>query len=316
MSATVRGDAAHNFVLRDDLRTSAVAGTTALAEFATGLLFYSAGKYPDADRWFVQAGRGSSVLADRGVMLRLFRGNVQLRIGRPAEARREFAAALDLQPDNARASVGLAESALLAGNGGCTKEKIDPTGVRTAVRLYQQAMRARVQPRESDVPVKVMSGLGRAYLCLSQAGVEDRWGPAREHLERVLQAYQTGNERLRELAAEAYGSLGLLCLPVRGATDGAAVEALRRSRWLYERAVELSRRPEREGVFLGMVGFVTARLSEYLEAEAAYARAADLDPARKSYYQAAAKRVAQEILTPAPHGEVSALPYESGRCRP
>ena len=187
MSATVRGDAAHNFVLRDDLRTSAVAGTTALAEFATGLLFYSAGKYPDADRWFVQAGRGSSVLADRGVMLRLFRGNVQLRIGRPAEARREFAAALDLQPDNARASVGLAESALLAGNGGCTKEKIDPTGVRTAVRLYQQAMRARVQPRESDVPVKVMSGLGRAYLCLSQAGVEDRWGPAREHLERVLQ---------------------------------------------------------------------------------------------------------------------------------
>ena len=193
-------------------------------------------------------------------------------------AGKHYAEALRASPEFARAQLGAAEVRFQTARGRCAANAINATGVEEAIKGYQGALQARIQPALSDIPTKTAYALGRAYLCLSEAGAADRLADAERELRQVVAEYERGNERVRELAGEAHAHLGLLSLPF---TDDPNPEGqYRRAAEEYYQAIALTRRQELHAAYYRMLGFIYGRLKEYDEADKAYAEAIRLASVR------------------------------------
>jgi tetratricopeptide (TPR) repeat protein len=181
--------------------------------------------------------------------------------------------------------------ALQRARGDCGQRGVRPDGLRTAAGRYQAALRLPQEPG-ADVAPKAALGLGRTYLCMSQAGTAVRWADAQARFAEVVDAYRRGNQRIDDLAAEAYAGLGFTAyLPARDRADAAA--ELRRAAEAFEQAVELSADPARQAIFLGTLADIHQRLGAPAQACDAARRAASLDPdpAHVAGYRSSQRRI-------------------------
>jgi tetratricopeptide (TPR) repeat protein len=286
--AEVAGDVATDPVLRMELREEALGRVDALVTLITALAYYRQDNFEEAHGHLDRvAAHGGAALPDGGALLQLMQGNVALKSGRHVEAEAHYLDALDVAPGYGRAYVGLAETSFLTSNGDgtCSPGHVDAAGVEEAVERYRLARDAPVQPLVSDVASKTEFGLGRSLWCLSRSGLADHWDEAEDHYMNVIDEYESGNDRIRELAAESHAGLGLL-LYTREAGSGADAEAACRAAIAsYETAIDITNRRERRGVFTGIVAEIQGRLGDLDAAVASYERAATLDPGRADHYR-------------------------------
>jgi Tfp pilus assembly protein PilF len=93
---------------------------------------------------------------------------------------------------------------------------------------------------------------------------------------RVVGEFTAGSRRLQEMASESYANLGLIYLPSR--TSAHREQQYRRAADACATAVRLSVDPHRQGIFLGMLGYIYGHLGEVQKACDAYRRAGQVDP--------------------------------------
>ncbi len=202
-------DITRNAPARAGLSNQLETRTRALAQFAIGLGYFVLDRYDDAGRYF-QAAESAKDWDPRDgkEVLYLFLGSTDLVRQDWAGAQQQYTMALALNHEYARALIGLAEVQLnISLQSECQPGAADVAGLKAAIQYYQRGQSAPIQPALSDVPIKVALGLGRADLCLSQAGDVDRWAAAARTFQQVIDAYKSGNQRIKELAARAHFGL-------------------------------------------------------------------------------------------------------------
>jgi len=106
-----------------------------------------------------------------------------------------------------------------------------------------------------------------------------------------VRQFDSGNHRLRGMAAEAHAGLGFVYLPPAGEPDAAG--RYRRAADEYERAIDLTRVDDRKAFFLSMRGFALSRSGDLAGADAAYQAAIRLasDPVTRAGYEEARRRL-------------------------
>ena len=130
-------------------------------------------------------------------------------------AERYYKRSLDLDTEYSRAHAGIAAVRYLLAleTFETTKDRQDIDGelVRQAIESYTRARHAANQPPLSDIPVKVHFGLGQCYLLQVYGGSESVFDSAIAEFQAVIAAYGNGEQsRLRVMAAESHGALGLI----------------------------------------------------------------------------------------------------------
>lgn len=256
-----------NPTARSQLRAGLIDRTNGLVQLVVGLFFFGAGEYGTANEVFGDIQRAALLPADGGLeIVHLFRGNAAGREGDVELAASEYESALEINPEFARAQIGLAETVFQRSHKRCERDSIDVAGVRQALDMYRGALDAEDRPARSNVDVKVAFGVGRAHLCLSTARVESSWAEARAELDSVVDAYDAGNTAVTELAAEALSSLGLLEIQ----TDGDGEASLERAVADLNRAIEISADPGRRAAWYGYLGYAHCLLGNAAKALEAY----------------------------------------------
>jgi tetratricopeptide (TPR) repeat protein len=279
----IPADITENPVARVELRKQLLERTHALAQFAIGLGYYSLARFDEAAGYFLKATEVTTTQAipaeetkechhrDGNEVFYHFLGNTKLMLGDLSAAQKYYACALELNPEYARARLGMAEVLFHESRGDCEQGKVDVVGLQDAIRGYQSALEARDQPAHSDIQTKTAFALGRAYVCLSQSLVANHWADAEREFLTVIADFENGNERVRELAAEAHGQLGLVYLPAVG--DPETNSNFRRSAEEYHKAIELSRQPDRQATYYLWLAWIHIRMNECDLADEALAEA-------------------------------------------
>lgn len=272
-------DLERNPVARKEVRDRLVARTRALAQFMVGLGYYTMERFDEAANHFQAAERTWDDCQCKEV-LQIFLGDTAGKRGDLAAAETYYQAALRSNPDLARARFGVAETTFHRSRADCEASNVDVAGLYVALSDYQRTLAAADQSAYPTLSSKVALGLGRTYLCLSQALVADEWSRAEGELRKVIANFDGGNAGARELAAEAHAGLGLVYLPSVGDLDSDAKYL--RARQEFETALGITRRPRQQAAYHAMLGFIHERLNEHERAASHYRRAAELDPARYS----------------------------------
>jgi tetratricopeptide (TPR) repeat protein len=247
-----------------------------IARFILGLGFYQIGDFPKAAGEF---GRAQPDWADPvgRKLLNLFLGNTAGKRGQLGLARTYYQRALEADPSYGRARLGLAELAYRAAAGkDCRPGQADAQGLRMALTLFRRVLSADDQAA-ADVPTKVAFGLGRTYWCLTEGQIADYSAQSRAQFSIVIDAFDRGNRRIRELAAQAAFGLGLTYLagPATPST-----EAYRQAVEAHHRAIRYSLDPRQQADILESLGDVYEQLGDDQRACEAYGQAAARDPAR------------------------------------
>ncbi|MEN9937867.1 MAG: hypothetical protein RLZZ387_4446 [Chloroflexota bacterium] len=291
---------------RGALRAQLLSRMAALSQFLLGLDSYFAGQYEEAQAAFTAAAQAEGLDDPRlGSMMQLFAGTAAGRRGELGAARASYEAAIASDPGNVRAHFSLAEWHYFDSMGDCEASEVapggpaeKPEGLREALRGYQEAW-AMPEAREHDgMPVLVPYGIGRTYVCMSQAGIESRWNEASLELQRAIGGYDAADdqmkERLRDVAAEAHSLLGVVYLPSAADPPDVAERKLRVAGGEYCAALSLSRYAQRHGYYHSALGYIYRRLGDYEKADAAYLKAAENDPQQRSFYEGLRAELADE----------------------
>lgn len=177
-------------------------------------------------------------------LLALLLGNAAGRQGDYDRAEAYYKRSLAADPEYARAYIGLGSAAY---GRAIAAEPTDADGLHEALALYDRALTAAHRPALADVEAKVHFGRGQSLLALGLLG--EGLGPAATEFEAVIAAYGDGaNPRLRELASESHGRLGLIYRTTGEQTADAG--QLRAALAEYERAAELAAAgSERRAIF-------------------------------------------------------------------
>jgi hypothetical protein len=270
--------------------------TKALASMIAGIWYYRANQ-PTLARRYLKVAVATDGWRDQDgkEVVYLFLGNTterhaaqQQRLGQHTVARRWFnqavgyyRQALRIDGQYARAYYGIAETRFLQIDLSCRPRRTDRQQLEQVVRDLKRAQVATNRPALANIDAKIAFGLGRAYVCMSLAGVADRRTAAEHELEAVIKAFQQSPPqdpsalRLREIAAEAHAQRGLLATTYAGFPD-ARVRDLRAVED-YKQAIMLSAdRPPRQRVFYGNLADTYDRVRLPREAAEARKKAAEL----------------------------------------
>jgi tetratricopeptide (TPR) repeat protein len=182
--------------------------------------------------------------------------------------------ALDSRPDYARAYLGLGNveyyyatrPAISSGN----ISDIDTHALEKVDNFLQSAINAKSQPSTADIKEKVAFNKAQAELISFQLTRDHAYlDKAIENYFIIVNAFDHGNVRLRELAAHAHSGLGLIYRIQKKPT-----EALSH----YESAISLTHSPSMEALYIYYEGRTYLEMKNVEEA--------------KKYYQAALDRYA------------------------
>ncbi len=261
-----------NVVTRSELRDRLLGRTRALAQFVIGLSLYTLNRFDAATTYFLasEATEGWDEEDGKEVLYH-FLGNTALRLNHLQVAEGYYQHALQLEPEYARSQLGIAEINFHRSRADCQPDTVDAEGVHLAITGYQQALMAAVQPALSDIHTKAAFAVGRAYLCLSQAEIENHWSEAEQQFLAVIVDYEEGNPRVRELAADAYAHLGLIYLPEVDEVD--TENKYQRAADAFVNALELTHYPERQATYNLWLGWIYAHSGDCTAAAAALAQA-------------------------------------------
>jgi tetratricopeptide (TPR) repeat protein len=218
----------------------------ALSHFTIGLIYFSMEDFTAAQTAFEQALAVPNWSEEEGKeVLYLFRGNTALNLGEFAAAHEWFGRALAANKGYARALVGDGLTYYQEAIAPLPEEAVDVALLDRAVAAFDAALAAPFQPPNADVAAKAHFGRGRAFLVKSWQGDADLWAEAESELTLVTDAHAAGNVRLQELAAQAYGQLGLLHYIL--GDDAAAIAA-------YTEALELGELDRFKAEWAGWLG--------------------------------------------------------------
>jgi tetratricopeptide (TPR) repeat protein len=293
------GDFTRNSATFDDLRRKLLARARALEEFAYGIGRYERNEFDKAADHLVRAEQQGWDDRDGKEVLYTLAGFATGRKGDLEGASAYFARALSVNPDYARARMGAAEMLFqrVGARRECAADQTDVAGLREALRGFEAARGAALQPADSNIQPKVTFGYGQVYLCLSLARQEDDWAAAEAQFRAVAAEYESGNKRLKDLAAEAHYLLGFIAMlrpNVGEATNttaryGAAMDE-------YTLAIDLSLRPDRKAFFNRMLAYAHCRLGEWDAAADVLQTAISLepDPGNRVDYQDLLRKVQEE----------------------
>jgi tetratricopeptide (TPR) repeat protein len=281
---------------RRQLRDGLIGRSHAFAEFVIGLSQFSNDKFAEANVHFKTAEADPQWDDASGKeVLYMFMGYTAGKLGDLDAARAAFRHALSIDPEFARAYLGLGETQFQASLGqpdACSRTTANVAGIQEAMTLFQRAQTASTQPPRANVADWSALSLGRAYLCLSQADAGDHWTDAERQFRTVIADYDAGNESAIDIAAEAHSNLGFVLLP--GRCDSARDSKYRAAAQEYQRAVDLSVfHPTRQGFYYEMLGFIQTQLGALDQARAAYRDASRVDPANNTHYLEALQTVQQ-----------------------
>jgi tetratricopeptide (TPR) repeat protein len=293
-SIPVPADLLTNINARGRLRASLLARTRALAQFVKGLSDYSENNFDSAAHYFAEAARADGWEEHEGKeVLYLFLGNTAGKRHDLQAAQTYYAHALQLAPEYARARLRAAQVLFQRARDNCEQGHVNVRGLELALQGYQWALSAKVQPPLADIPVKASFGVGRVYLCRSQALIANEWDKAEQAFTGVIQAYEGGNQRVQNLAAEAHAHLGICYSPP--ADDPNADAKWRRAVAEYQKAIALSMHDDQKADYNSKLGFIYGRLHDYDKADKAYQAAIQLDPdpTRRGEYEAVRRKLQQ-----------------------
>jgi len=302
-----RGNAVRDVTASTELIALLNGRAKALAEFVMGLSYYTNGRLDQAAERFSAAEQipGWADTAGKEVLY-LFLGNAANRRSAPtalspaarqqllAAAQGYYQHALQLNKEYSRAWIGGGEVQFLLTRGGdCGAKTVDAAGLRQALADFRHAATVRDQPPGAAITTKVAFGVGRVYLCLSHAGVEDQWAAAEQQFKTVIADFESdqGNLVKKLLASEAHANLGLLYWERPAASDAALADNYRRAIDQYHLAYD--RVPfadsERRAIFSFQIGQLYDNLGQYEQADSAFGDAIRLHPdaAQKAKYQQA-----------------------------
>lgn len=259
-----------NVNVRSRLREQLLARTSGLLNLVIGLSHFELQEYDSAIEVFGGIESSGGIDDDAGgEVLHLFWGNAAGRLGDLGLAAEQYQRALEINPEYARARVGLAETRYQRSHNGCRAGAVDVEGVQQALDGYRSALAADDRPARSNIESKVSLGVGRAHLCLSIAEVEASWAEAETELRRVADAYESGNTEIEELAAEAYSGLGLLEIMTVGDRGGDLERAITN----LERAITIADADptsDRQYIWHGFLGHAHCLLGQTPEALDSY----------------------------------------------
>ena len=294
--AIVQRGAADDAEPRRKVREALVGRTAALADFLLGLSQYRGGNFEAAQTHFGEADRQWPA-GDPKQVLYLFEGNASLRNHQLAAAEAQYGQALAENPTYARAQVGQAEVRFQqVAAGGCAAGRTDPAVLRGLISDYSAiAQDTTLSQRERESPLwsiaaKTAFGIGRASVCLSLASGENHWTEAENEFQFVVADFESGNARARALASESHANLALIALP--GTCDAGRNAAYQRAAVQFTQAVDLSDEPLRQAEFYRWLGQIHQRLGELDQADQAYRKAMELDPANRALYEASRQEAA------------------------
>jgi len=281
------GDVEKNPVARGELRQRLIGRTRALSQFVIGLSYYATGQYQAAERYFREA---DAVAGwddrDGKEVVYLLLGHTALMLDDLDQARAYYEKSLAVNPEYARARLGLASVIYrkAKGPGVCAEGQVDARGLREAIRGFQGAVEARFKPESADIPMKSTLLTGLAQLCLSQARVEQDWGPAETAFRQVIADAKQGGDRTADLAARAHANLALAYWQ-RPAEDQATKDEDRRAAVQeYRSAISMSQRPKSQALYDYMLGQLYAEMRECSRSREAFEEAAKLNPAKAPDY--------------------------------
>jgi tetratricopeptide (TPR) repeat protein len=196
-------------------------------------LSYFALQRPDDALTELQAAENTSGWADAEGkhVAYLFIGNMAGKKGDYATAERALKRALEIDPEYARALVGLANiyylNALPPPSTTGSAAELKNTNfdlLNLAIETYQKATRATNKSALSDISTKVHYGLGQCYFVRAQGGIHPSFDNAIEEFNLVISDYGNGaNTRVQEFAAESHARLGLI-FAIQGAISSAVDE--------------------------------------------------------------------------------------------
>ena len=283
----VPGDAVGNPAVGAELGRQVIDRTRALAWLSVGLGYQALNRAVDAERAFQRAVDVGGWEETAGKeLLYLFLGNAAGRRKHYGKAAEWYSKALQLNPQYARAQIGLAEVRYHQASGEtvdrtCRPDGVDANRLAGAVSDYERAKTMTDRPALAQVDAKIALGLGRTYLCLGLAGLGHR-RDAEDQLRAVIEAYDRGNGEIRRLVVEALSARANLegLMP-----DGADRTArYMRATEACQRAVTLADTPRRRGQLLAQLGVIELQFGYRSRAADAYRRAGDADPAARADY--------------------------------
>ena len=276
------------------VRQTLVSRARAISELVLGLSFFRTQRYQEAERHFdVALGAQGWPDGDGKEILYLFRGSTAGVLGQLPAAADWYERALRLNPDFARAKLGLAEVRFQQSKGTCEKGGVDAAGLQAAREAYRDTLNASDQPASANVTAKAHLGVARVDLCISQAEADDLWREASAEASLVVAAFEGGDETLRQLAAEAHGVRAFSELPVVGDPDSEAKFLAAEGE--YREAIALASRPDRLAAYHAGLAYVLGRLGRIDEARREYDEAIRRAPeAAKPGYQRARDELGTE----------------------
>lgn len=203
-------------VTRIEVSNQLTMRTKLLSQITIGLSYYATHNFEDALVYFQVSEQDESWNSIGGKeVLYILIGNAAGKSGQLNLAETAYLQALDIDLDYSRAYAGLAGIYYLQALEPFAQSK-EPTDtdidlISFSIKTFQKAINASHQPPLADIPTKVHFGLGQCYFMQVYSGHAESFNPAIEEFQAVIADYGDGtNPRIRLLAAEAHGRLGLI----------------------------------------------------------------------------------------------------------
>ena len=250
---------------------------------SVGLSMFNLGDYETAYSLFTLAEQSGGWQAEKGEeSLYLMLGNTAGRLEHLSEAEGFFEQALEINPEYARAHIGLGETYFRRSFGIPPVKTFDEVNVEEldlAEKEFRYAVSTKDQPATADIISKANFGFGRLALTRFQISDDQKQLQAAEnYFSEVIKAGEAGNTRISEIVAQSHGHLGTIDL-IKGDPEAAKQQ--------FEIAVSTSKYPPTKAAFFDRLGDVYSQMGSYQEAQSAYEQAIAIEPdeSRRSIYQ-------------------------------
>lgn len=239
-----------NGAARSEVRAELTSGSVSLAEFLMGLERHANGEYAAAaanferslETWPGEEGRD---------LVMLFLGNTALKQDDLEAARQWYERGLSAASDpSPRLELALLEVRFHEQRGDCSGSATveDMQEVQAG---YEEIQRLDAVPPGVLFDLRVEFGLARAAVCLAVLDAGE-YTEAVPHYLAIIDAFEAGNDNVRDIAAESYGGLGYIAGAIGEPTwDPEICES---ASDCYRTAAALAVDEERQRTFLDLAG--------------------------------------------------------------
>lgn len=194
---------ATHFVVPSDLADR----LTTFTNLVIGFAYYNIEDYQNAMLYFEKVASDNVLKPEqRKESLYSVMGDIAVQNEDYSLARDFYQEAIDINPQYAPVYVGLGNLYYIE----AISEEIRPDLVHLAIDEYALALSVVDRPLGADLDARAHFGLGNSYTILSINGANGFVGQAINEFQFVIEDYESGNESVRNLAAEAHAKLGLI----------------------------------------------------------------------------------------------------------